>query len=91
MNTRRQKRGSKKQHLFDKPANIRRTWWLLCSTCAALFLIDFVYHRHVVHPWEALWGFYGIFGFVGIVALILAAKEMRKIVMRKEDYYDVDG
>jgi hypothetical protein len=44
----------------------------------------------VIHSWEGLWGFYGLFGFIGIVVLILLAKQLRKLVMREEDYYDVD-
>jgi len=43
-----------------------------------------------VHPFEALWGFYAIYGFVACVVLVLLAKEMRKILMRDEDYYDRD-
>ena len=51
-------------------------------------MLDFVVHRHVDHPWEAAWGFYCIYGFVACVLLVLVAKEMRKVIMRKEDYYD---
>jgi hypothetical protein len=35
-----------------------------------------------------LLGFY-IYGFVACVVLVVIAKEMRKVLMRKEDYYDV--
>jgi hypothetical protein len=37
-----------------------------------------------------VWGFYAIYGFVACVILVLVAKEMRKLVMRDEDYYDDD-
>ena len=33
---------------------------------------------------------YGIFGFVACVALVLIAKQLRKVLMRREDYYDAD-
>ena len=56
--------------------------------CLGLLLIDFFYHRHVIHEWEALWGFYGLFGFVACVTLVLVAKELRKVLKRGEDYYD---
>ena len=49
--------------------------------------MDFMFHRHVEHPWEVLWGFYAVFGFVSCVALVLVAKQMRKILMRQENYY----
>ena len=42
------------------------------------------------NAWEALWGFYAVFGFIACTVLILVAKEMRKFLMRKEDYYDGD-
>lgn len=76
------------QHVFDKPENVRRLLRVLYAICIALFGLDFIIHRHTMHPWESLWGFYAIYGFVACVLLVLLAKEMRKVVMRREDYYD---
>ena len=81
---------SEKKHIFDDPRNVRRVLWTLLATCGFLLIADFIFHRHVVHPWEALWGFYALFGFVACVVLVLVAKGMRKYLMRKEDYYDDD-
>ncbi|MBT3973283.1 MAG: hypothetical protein HOL03_05265 [Acidiferrobacteraceae bacterium] len=80
-----------KVHIFDKPQNVRRVLWALVATCIATIGADFVYHRHIVHPWEGVWGFYAIYGFVACVVLVLVAKELRKLLMRAEDYYDRDG
>lgn len=77
-----------RRHLFDKPENVRRVLWGLYALSGASLLLDFVVHRHVDHPWEALWGFYGLYGFVACVLLVLVAKELRKVLMRPEDYYD---
>ena len=79
-----------KRHLFDDPANVRRLLYGFYAVCAVLLVLDLVHHRHVVHAWESLFGFYALFGFVACVALVLIAKEMRKLLMRDEDYYD-DG
>lgn len=79
-----------KKHIFDKPENLKRLLWIFHGICAGLFLIDVVFHRHVIHPWETLFGFYSVFGFVACVALVLTAKEMRKVLMRKDDYYNDD-
>ena len=49
-----------------------------------------MFHRHVIHAWEALPGFYPIYGFIACALLVLIAKQMRKPLMRKEDYYDRD-
>ena len=65
--------------------------WALVAMCIATIGADFVYHRHIVHPWEGVWGFYAIYGFVACVVLVLVAKELRKLLMRAEDYYDRDG
>lgn len=56
--------------------------------CALLTLADLLVHRHVVHPWEALPGFYPLYGFIGCVVLVLVAKWLRKVLMRDEHYYD---
>ncbi|MDP7569473.1 MAG: hypothetical protein QF677_06150 [Arenicellales bacterium] len=79
-----------KVHIFDKPQNVRRVLWALVAVCIATIGADFVYHRHIVHPWEGVWGFYAIYGFVACVVLVLVAKELRKLLMRAEDYYDRD-
>ncbi len=79
-----------KRHLFDDPANVRRLLYGFYTVCAMLLVLDLVHHRHVVHAWESLFGFYALFGFVACVVLVLIAKEMRKLLMRSKDYYD-DG
>ncbi len=77
-----------KTHIFDKPENVRLVLRILAASCVLLILADFIYHRHVIHAWESVWGFYCLYGFVACVLLVLAAKEMRKVLMRDEDYYD---
>ena len=79
-----------KQHIFDKKENVDRLLRGFYIVCGLLFALDFILHRHISHGWENLPGFYAIFGFVACVLLVLVAKEMRKVLMRKEDYYDVD-
>ena len=76
------------QHMFDKPENVRRLLWILYLACALLVALDLFIHRHVIHTWESLWGFYGFYGFAACVALVLIAKQLRKILKRPEDYYD---
>jgi len=79
---------------FYRPQVIKAIIYSLYGICALLIVIDLFatfeigLHRHIVHPFEKLPGFYAIYGFVGCVVLVLVAKEMRKILMRKEDYYD---
>ncbi len=78
----------KELKIFDKKQNVQRL--LFCFYCflAILFAIDFFIHKHAEFPWEEAPGFFAVYGFVSCVALIFIAKILRKIVKRKEDYYD---
>ncbi len=77
-----------KTYPFDNPRNVRRVVLGLVAVCVILAGLDLVLHRHVYHPWENMIGFYAVYGFVACVLLVLLAKEMRKMLIRKEDYYD---
>lgn len=79
---------SEKKYLFDKPENVKRLMRGFYLCCALLVLADFVFHRHIGLSWERIPAFYALYGFAACVLLVLVAKEMRKLVMRKEDYYD---
>ena len=86
--------------MTDKPAD-EKTWWLdrkenvtkvartLYAVCAVVLLADLVARSHPETDIDAIPFFYGVYGFVGSVGLVLAAKEiLRRLVMRSEDYYD---
>lgn len=77
-----------KTHWLDQPKNIKLILRILYVICGLLFILDFIYHRHTLHSWEGFYGFYAIYGFVGCVLLVGIAKEMRRVVMRGEDYYE---
>ena len=79
-----------KQHLFDNPRNVSLVIHGLHIVCILLVLLEFILHRHAAREWESFTGFYALFGFIACVTIVLAAKQLRKIMMRKEDYYDVD-
>lgn len=77
-----------RKYVFDNPRNVKALVYGLYAVCAVLLALDFFVHRHVEHALESWFGFYGVYGFVCCFFLVLAAKEMRKLVQRKEDYYD---
>lgn len=79
-----------REHFFDKPKNTTKVLWIFHLLCAALLLVEVFYHRHTMHVWENLWGFYAFYGFVACVLLVLVAKQLRKLVMVDERYYS-DG
>ncbi len=77
-----------KRYWLDRPGSVTKVYWSVVGVCAVLLLLDFFYEKHVESEIEHYFGFYGIYGFVCCVFLVLAAKEIRKLVMRGEDYYD---
>lgn len=80
--------GERGRHWLEQPETVRRIVYALYASCALLIAIDPLIAKHGPFAIEHIWGFYGIYGFVGCVFLVLAAKAMRRVVMRPEDYYD---
>lgn len=79
---------NKKTHYFDDPKNVRLLLRIFYTVCALLVVADILYHRHSVHLLEKILAFYPLYGFIACVALVLIATQLRKILMRDEDYYD---
>lgn len=77
-----------KPRWLDDGRNVNKIVYALYALSAGLLVIDPLIHKHGPFGIEHWWGFYGIYGFVGCVFLVLAAKELRKLVMRGEDYYE---
>ena len=79
-----------KKYWLDKPRNVKKLLIILYVVCALLLLTDVFYHKHAIISLEESFGFYGIYGFVACVILVLVAKEMRRLLGREEDYYERD-
>jgi len=77
-----------KKYFLDDPRNVQRLLYVFYFISALSIFAELFIKRYVDHPWEAVFGFYGIYGFLACTFLVLAATQMRKVVMRKEDYYD---
>ncbi len=77
-----------KAYWLDESRNVRKVFLGLCAICALLFIADAFYEKKVHFAFEGWFGFFGLFGFVACVGLVLAAKELRRILKRDEDYYD---
>ena len=84
---------------LDDPANVKKFLRWFYWICGLIIVADVVFsifwHKHAsfhdgsaLESSEPLPAFYGLYGFLACAGLILAAKELRKFVMRKEDYYD---
>ncbi len=87
-NDRTQEINGHKQYWLDDMRNVHKLFWALVVVCAFLFMSDALYEKHVIYEFENWFGFFGLFGFFVSFALVLTARELRKILMRDEDFYD---
>ncbi len=77
-----------KQYWLDRSENVTRLYRGLWLLGIALVVIDLFLHKHEDFGFAAWFGFYAAYGFVACVALVLAAKKLRTLLMRSEDFYD---
>lgn len=77
-----------RRYWLDDPRNVDKIVYAVVAICLLIEAADLLYHKHPHFAFETIFGFYGIFGFVSCVALVLAARVLRKVVMRDEEYYD---
>ncbi len=86
---------SENKYWLDDPRNVNKIVYALYAICALLVGADLVYHKHIhftyeneAYNFEDWFGFFGFFGFVACVGLVLAARLLRIVLKREEDYYD---
>ena len=85
-----------KKRIWDDPANVKRLlkfFFLLCGIFFILDLIFFFTHKHSdfkhgVFSFDGWFGFFSVYGFISCSLIVIIAKELRKVLMRSEDYYD---
>lgn len=87
-------RDAKTTYWLDDSKNVDKIVYGLYAVCGLLLAVDLLdlfgvlYHKHAHYRLEGWFGFYGFYGLFGSVGLVLAAKQLRKLLMRREDYYD---
>ncbi|WDP92920.1 MAG: hypothetical protein HUN04_25625 [Desulfobacter sp.] len=74
--------------IFDKPENVRRLRRGFFIALVLVLLAEAFVDMHGEFHVEHYFGFYAVYGFISYVSLIFVAKFLRKLLMRKEDYYD---
>ena len=78
----------KKKNWLEEAGNVKLIRRALYAICALLLVVDLFVHKHPHIVAEEWFGFYGLYGFVACVVLVLAARGLRVILGRREDYYD---
>ena len=79
---------TEKKRWLDNPRNVSGIVYGLAIVCAALVVADLFYHKHTHFGWEGWFGFFGFFGFISFFLIVLSGWPLRRLLMRKEDYYD---
>lgn len=73
---------------LDDRANVRKivlgTWIFGAMTVAA----ELFFSKHGYFGFEKVFGFHAAYGFASCVVLVLVATQLRRILGRREDYYD---
>ena len=78
-----------KEYWLDRSENVTKLYRGLWVLGLLLLSADLLVHRHEEFAWAGWFGFYAAYGFFACVALVIAAKEvLRRLVKRPEDYYD---
>lgn len=81
------KQGERRRWL-DRKENVDKVYWSVWVLCGLLFAAEPLVHKHGEFAFEDWFGFHGLYGFVACVALVIAAKGLRVLLKRPEDYYD---
>jgi len=77
-----------KIYWLDRPSSVTLVYRSIWVICGLLAIADFFYTHHPIFNFEKFPAFYGLFGFIVCVGLVLGVKELRKVLKRDEDYYD---
>ncbi len=73
---------------FERPSTIRAIRGALVAACVVAVLLDLTGWRHAELGVDGWPGFFAVYGFLAYVGIVTAAKALRRLVMRPEDYYD---
>jgi len=71
----------------DSPEAVERLILGLKVLCVVLVVLDLFVHRHQYAPGETLPGYYAVVGFVAFTLIVLGASQLRRLILRSEDYY----
>ena len=82
------RRPSESKRWLDHPENVRRIYFSVWIVCLVLLLLELAIDKHAETVAEHWFGFHGFFGLIACVALVLAAKVLRRVISRDESYYD---
>lgn len=78
----------KEGSFFYNARNVKRMVMGLYLFLVVLVAVDFIYPKHPFFAWEEYHVFYGVYGFISYTTIVFGSTILRKLLNRKEDYYD---
>lgn len=75
---------------LDEPRNVNRIVYGLYALCLGLLVAEPLIHRKDYFAVQDWLGFYAAFGFLAYCGIVGAAKVLRRLLGRREDYYVPD-
>jgi hypothetical protein len=76
------------KHWLVRPATVRWLWRIGLAVLAVLVVSDVFVHGHPISSVDSTFGFYGWYGLVTCVAMVLFAKGLGVFLKRGDTYYD---
>jgi hypothetical protein len=73
---------------LDRAGNVRKVYYSVWIACGLLLLAELFIDKHGEVEIERFFGFHGFYGLIACVVLVLAAKLLRRVLIRPENYYD---
>lgn len=78
----------KKRGWFDKKENLTLFLRIFYGSLVVLLVLDLFVEKHSVFGFDSAPSFSAAYGFISCVMLVLVARVLRMMLMKKEDYYD---
>ncbi len=76
------------KYWFNNKTNVKKLIIGILTSCSLLLLLDLFYEKHPLVPIENWFGFYCFFSFIVGCVIVFCGNLMRRLLMRKEDFYD---
>ncbi len=76
------------KHWLVRAKTIKILWLIFIAILTLTIVSELFIHKHEYFGIDGSFGFFGWYGFITCVAMVLVAKFLGYFLKRKEDYYD---
>ena len=76
------------KHWLVRAKTIKLLWVIFIAILVLTIVAELFIHKHEYFGIDGSFGFYGWYGFITCVAMVVGAKFLGNFLKRKDDYYD---